>query len=124
NLNTNRKLADRFNEEVILKPESERKRTAEVYLIKGAAGSGKSILLREIAWKCRSQKIGTFIWIKDIPKIEISVLRELYEKTKERIFLFWDDAAINTVKINQTVRQASNDNIPITIVTAERFSDW
>lgn len=123
-LNTDRKLADKINEEVIKKPESERRRTVELYLIKGAAGSGKSVILREIAWKCRAQGIGTFIWIKDIPKIDITVLKELHEKTKERIFIFWDDAAINSIKISQAIKQLSNDNIPVTILTAERFSDW
>ena len=123
-LNANRQISTKINDEIIKKPESERKRTAELYLIKGAAGSGKSIVLREIAWKCRSQGIGTFLWIKNLPTIDISSLKELHEKTKERLFLFWDDAAINSTKIQQTIRQASNDGIPITIITAERFSDW
>ena len=50
--------------------------------------------------------------------------RELYTLCKERIFLFIDDAADHVGIIKSTIDKCRRHEIPITILTAERYNEW
>lgn len=123
-LSIDRSISTRIKQNLIERPEAERKTKAELYVIKGEAGSGKTVLLRQIAWSSKGLGIGIFIWVKPGSTVDHDVITEIYRKTKERIFLIWDDAARNAKEIIRCFTSAKRDHLPVTILTSERFSEW
>lgn len=124
NLAISRRLGNEIFEKVIEGAEANKKRSTELIVIKGEAGSGKTILLRQIAWKSRNTKLGIFLWVKQNSSIDVYIIEEIIEKTKERVFIFWDDASTNIADIYRFLVKAQKKNLPITIFTAERYNEW
>lgn len=120
----NRNLENRLFSDVIERPEIERESITDFYLIKGEAGSGKSVLLRQLAWKAAFTASGISIWIKDSCSANIEALEELYEKSSERIFVFWDNAGRNSIEINRFLKKISTKNVKLTLITTERYNEW
>ncbi|MGL5219707.1 MAG: SIR2 family protein [Plesiomonas shigelloides] len=109
---------------VIMKPDAERKLKTEFYVVKGEAGSGKSVLLRQLAWETMQSKIGVSIWVNSGRPLDIDLIEELSSKSGERLFIFWDDAANNAIEINRFVSKAVRRDMKITIISAERYNEW
>jgi len=123
-LSIERSISKRIRKNVIEKPEAERKSKVELYIIKGEAGSGKTVLLRQIAWNSKNLGIGIFIWVKSGSPVDLDVISEINRNTKERIFLIWDDAARNSHEISICFSRAKRKALPITILSSERFNEW
>lgn len=121
NLDVNRSIKDGIISEVFLIDEEPGQR---LYVIKGHAGSGKSVLLKRLAWEA-SVSFGMFcIFLKPNSHISYEPLYELYSFVKRRIFLFIDQASKNLSSIERVLDKAQKDNIPITILTSERINVW
>lgn len=110
--------------DILEKPDSEREYNSELFCIKGEAGSGKTILLRQLAWEARTSSIGVTLWVKDALSINVDALLDLCENTNERLFLFWDNAALNSIEINRIFNKLIKSNASVTIITSERFNEW
>lgn len=119
-----RSLQKLIFDSVIMKPDSERKFKTEFYIIKGEAGSGKSVLLRQLAWECMQSKIGVSIWAKYGRPLDIDLLEELSAKSGERLFVFWDNAANNAIEMNRFVSKAMKRELKVTVISAERYNEW
>ena len=124
NLAISRRLENEIFEKIIEGAEANKKSNTELIVIKGEAGSGKTILLRQIAWRSRNTKLGIFLWIKQNSSIDVYIIEEIIEKTKERVFIFWDDTSTNVADIYRFLGKAQKKNLPITIFTAERYNEW
>lgn len=109
---------------VIIKPTAERKLKTEFYVVKGEAGSGKTVLLRQLAWETMQSKIGISIWVNYGRPVDIDLLEELSSKSGERLFIFWDDAANNAIEINRFVSKAIKRDLKVTIISVERYNEW
>lgn len=119
-----RTLQSTIVESVILKPDSEREFKTEFYVIKGEAGSGKTVLLRQIAWETMQSRIGIPIWANFGKTLDFELIEELSKKSEERLFVFWDDAANNSIEINRFVSKAIRADLKVTIISAERYNEW
>ncbi|WP_407558117.1 P-loop NTPase [Vibrio parahaemolyticus] len=119
-----RSLFEELIREIIERPDSERGYNTELFCLKGEAGCGKTILLRQLAWEARASSVGVTLWVKDIPFIDVDALVELCENTNERLFIFWDNAAINSIEIYRTFNKLLKFNVKVTIITAERHNEW
>ncbi len=119
-----RTLLDRFLEEIILKPETERSDITELILLKGEAGSGKTVFLRQVAWEMRVMDFGCALWVNNGDNLTVEIIKEIIEKTNERIFIFWDDASLHANKMAALINSAVKSELKITIITAERYNEW
>lgn len=119
-----RELTNEILEGALLIPDVERLMSPDFFVIKGEAGSGKSILLRQLAWRVAHESVGIALWVKADGAGDLPLIEELISKSSERIFLFWDDAATNVIEISRFVLKSRRRNPRITIVTAERYNEW
>lgn len=124
NLSIKRGIFQELVKDILERPDSEREHNTELFCIKGEAGSGKTILLRQLAWETRNSSIGITLWVKDIATVDIEALVDLCENTKERLFIFWDNAAINNIEMYRAFNRLMSLKSPISIITAERFNEW
>ncbi|MFZ3156050.1 MAG: SIR2 family protein [Smithella sp.] len=124
NLDAKRSITDRIMSEVILATEEDKRGSVEFYLIKGHAGSGKTVILRRLAWDAAIEFNRICIALKRASFPEYESILELYRLCKERIFLFIDPINEYLDVTERFIYRARQDRIPLTIIGAERHNEW
>lgn len=123
-LDVKRSLSDSIMSEVLLIDEEERRERQEFYLIKGHAGSGKTIILSRIAWEASTLFNKLCLVLKPSSYPEYEPLCELQRLCNERIFLFVDPVVEHMDIIEHFISRARKDKLPLTILGAERQNEW
>ncbi|XHR93863.1 SIR2 family protein [Mucilaginibacter sp. UC70_90] len=119
-----RHIKDTILSEVIIPEEQERRSNQDLYVIKGSAGSGKTVLLKRIAWDAAIIFNKLCIYLKPDVPIRYESIEELYVLCKERIFLFIDSPSDRIDDIRYVIKRAVQAKVLLTIVTAERINVW
>lgn len=117
-----RSLENRILTDLVLEDTYQEEKKSFVFLIKGFAGSGKSVLLRRIAWETAVELEKLVLYIKPGQALRFDPVLELYNYVKERIYLFVDNAVDNQQSIVELINKANKEGVPVTIITAERIS--
>lgn len=123
-LDVKRSMSDGIISEVFLATEEERSERQEFYLIKGHAGSGKSVLLKRIAWDTSVDYEKLCLSLRPSAHPEYEPLSELWRLCQERIFLFIDPVTEYMDTIENFMIRARQDKFPLTIIGAERHHEW
>ena len=123
-LDLRRSLTDSLLLDVALADESERPAKVELYVIKGEAGAGKSVLLRRLAWETAIEADLLSLYARGVRDLKWEPLQELAALAKQRIFLFVDDVSQQPAAIDRLVTQARRLDIPLTIIGTESYSLW
>jgi len=125
NLDVERTLKDSILSEVFLEDYySNDKEGQFLFLIKGFAGSGKSVLLKRIAWDAGVSFDKLCIVYKPNTVIRYDNISELYNYTKSRIYIFLDSILSKEDEIIYLFDKAKKDKIPLTIIGTERINVW
>lgn len=119
-----RNLQKDLLEAVIERPDAERNGNTDFYVIKGEAGAGKTVLLRQLAWEAKDSSVGIVLWVREGCTVDFELVEELISKSNERVFLFWDNAAVNTIEINRFLQKSQRNDARVTVITAERYNEW
>ncbi len=119
-----RNIKDSILSEVFLIDEIDRTGMQELYLIKGNAGSGKTVLLHRLAWDAAVVFEKLCLFFKSDVTIEYDRIAELYLLVQERIYLFIDNVTQRCEDIEYILSKAKKDNLPVTIISAERLNIW
>lgn len=93
-------------------------------LVKGHAGSGKSLLLRRIAWEAAKDYDCLCLYIKKEGQINPAAIQEIISRCGERIYMFIDNIVDRVYDIEKLVNSLGNDGKHLTIIGAERFNEW
>ena len=96
----------------------------EIILIKGHAGSGKSVLLRRIAWDASHNYNAVALMLQPQGSLVPNAIRELLGAIDDRLYLFIDDAADRAREITTLVREIGNEGKRLTLLMAERSNEW
>jgi tetratricopeptide (TPR) repeat protein/cold shock CspA family protein len=123
-LDVRRSLTDDIISEVFLVSEEEKNENAQFYLIKGHAGSGKSVIMKRLAWDAAVSFGKICLSLKSSSNLEYEPLLELSRMCKERIYLFIDPVSDFVDLIGDIIKRARKDKVQITIIGAERFNEW
>lgn len=81
-----RTLADTIISEVVLLEEVERNTIVDFFLIKGHAGSGKTITLKRIAWDSAIEYNRIVLYWDSSNKIDVNAVFEICERATDRVF--------------------------------------
>ncbi|MCB1742746.1 MAG: hypothetical protein KDK91_20390, partial [Gammaproteobacteria bacterium] len=96
----------------------------QTYLVKGHAGSGKSIALRRAAWNSAVKHDAFVFWLKQGAELRFDLVRELYNLTNERIYIFVEDVIPRLRGLQAFSNAANNEAIPVTLIIAARTNEW
>jgi hypothetical protein len=122
NLDVQRRLTDDILIEAVLdKPAAPK---PQIFLIKGHAGSGKSVTLRRIAWNASTEHGAFVFWLREGGFLRSDLIRELYVLTGERVFVFVEDAIPHLEDISTLLRVATKDQLPVTLIIGARSNEW
>ena len=94
-------------------------------LVKGHAGSGKSVVLKRVAWELcgPGSDALTFFNDKTLGGVK-EVLDELCKATNQRVFILIDDALFDPANLNECLLHAKKRGLPITFIAAARGNEW
>jgi len=122
-LDVNRAITDRLLENHFILSDSE-DRGLEFIVLKGHAGSGKSILLRRLAWEAANTWDCLCLYVRDGASIDTAAIDEIMASTNKRLFLFVDDLGTRTGEIVLLLSKLGSKRARATIVGAERTNEW
>jgi len=108
-LDVPRKLAEVMVSELIFPDEGERRESVELFVLKGFAGSGKSVLLKRLAWEAANTYDKLCLFVKQNSFIDFEPIFELYRLSQQRIFLFVDPISEYTEIVEEIIRRARKE---------------
>lgn len=123
-LDVHRELTEEMILEVVLASDIDRPTAADFYVIKAEAGAGKSVSLRRLAWDAAKEVDAICFYLRTGGKLDYDSVAEIYRLARKRIFLFVDNAADHVIELERLLLRARRDNLPITIIAAERINEW
>ncbi|MGA9047543.1 MAG: SIR2 family protein [Dehalococcoidia bacterium] len=124
NLDVRRGIVDTILSDVILSENSSSKFSCGLYLLKGHAGSGKSVLLRRIAFEAATSFGKLCLFKKQLGHLRFEPIAELAQATKEHIFLFVDKISENVSEIQNIITRCRTNKLSLTIIATERPNEW
>ncbi|MCZ0939396.1 MAG: SIR2 family protein [Caldilineaceae bacterium] len=104
--------------------EEEDRRPAELFMLKGPGGNGKTVSLKRIAWEAGVTHNRLVLYVTGPDGLNIEPLTEIHRLTKERIFLFVDRVALVRNELYDLLRAARTRSVPLTVIGAERDNEW
>ena len=119
-----RDLEDTILSDTILLDDVDRPSFCEIYLIKGHAGSGKTIIMKRVAWDAMAEYEKLCLFCDSSEEIDSAAIFEILDKTSERLFLFIDKATDHLADIKHLVRTARQNKYRLTIFIASRTNEW
>ncbi len=123
NLEARRSFSDSVLVDAILLAE-ENRRMAELFMLKGPAGNGKTVSLKRIAWEAGVTYDQVALYPTSPAGLRIEPLAEIYRLTGKRIFLFIDRVALVRHELRDLLQAARSRSIPLSVIGAERDNEW
>ncbi len=99
NLDINRKIKDGILWETVMDDSQHESEKQFFYLLKGNAGSGKSVLLKRLAFDAATTVDKFCIFLKEDAPIKVQQFIELFNYVKDRIYLFIDNVSLREDEI-------------------------
>ena len=93
-------------------------------LVKGHAGSGKTMLLRRIAWDTAKEYNCLCLYLREHGRIKVGPLKEIIDKCDKEIFLFIESVADRIGEIEYVANTIGDQGKHLTIICTERFNEW
>jgi len=121
-LDVHRKVEENLLYKIVL--ESENPPGPLLIMLRGTAGSGKTIALKRTAYEAATTSNALVLWHEESGALHIDALLELYDLCKRTIYLFVDQVALHVEKLHSLLKAAQTHRIPLVVVGAERDSDW
>jgi tetratricopeptide (TPR) repeat protein len=123
-LDVRRTLGDSILADHVLKDPEQLQDGLELILVKAHAGSGKSVLLKRIAWEAAKvyERIALFLRPQGI--VNVSALKEIITNCQQRVYLFIDNAAERMREIQAIAKNIGPEGRLLTLVLAERTNEW
>ena len=123
NLDVYRSFSDSVLVDAILLSDQNR-RVAELFMLKGPGGNGKSVSLKRIAWEAGVTYDKLVLYTDSPAGLQIEPLAEIYRLTNERIFLFVDHVALVRNELYELLQASRDLSVPLSIIGAERDNEW
>ena len=122
-MDVRRNVTDSILATIFLRAENEQT-GADLYLLRSAAGTGKSIVLKRLAWEAATQFDCLVLFHRANGSLRASALEELVSYVGKRIFLVVDRAAYYVDELSRLFDECKAKALPVTIITAERDNEW
>jgi SIR2-like domain len=110
-----------ITEQIIPTPPAER---ASVVVLKGHAGSGKTVTLRRVAWEAATRHGRLCFFVTRNSTIDIQRFEEIFSLTNLPIYLFVDDVSEHRYEVLELIEVVRRTRAVVRIVCAESFTLW
>lgn len=93
-------------------------------LLRGYAGSGKTVAMKRLAWEISHEHQGVVIHLSGLSDLNPGAISELIQLTKKRLFVCIDDVSINYSNLRNCVQSLGGDAGNVTFIGGTRSNDW
>ena len=121
-LDVKRRITDDLLIEAVLEKTNDR--SPRLFLLKGYAGSGKSVTLRHFAWNAALEHKAFVFWLREGGVLRPELIRELYELTEEGPIVVIQDAIPHLHSIQALLKSSKKEGFPVTLVIGARSNEW
>lgn len=121
-LDVRRIVEDQVLTDLVLEDKFQKENDSFLFLLKGFAGSGKTVLLKRLAWECSMEFDRCCIYIKPDSALRSKPILELYTYVRERIYIFIDNLLDNEKQLIDLIKKAEREGIPLSIISTERIN--
>ncbi|CNK21931.1 Uncharacterised protein [Yersinia enterocolitica] len=94
------------------------------YLIKGYAGSGKSVVLKRFSWEAAISYNANVFYLCKGSILDNELIFELVDLIKDRVYIVIDNALEYGSKLRSLVLDLKKKQVPVTIVSSARTNEW
>lgn len=102
----------------------DRKKSPNIFLVKGHAGAGITVTLRRFAWDAAKDFGARVLFLKEGGVLRSSLVAEIGELAQERIIIVIDDALKHLADIYKLYKEATAKQLELQIVIAARTNEW
>ena len=88
-LDVRRAVGDTLLVDAVLSEETPERSAAELFVVKGAAGNGKTTILKRCAWDAANEYGALVLYLRDTGALRREPIKELYQNTRRRLFVLW-----------------------------------
>ncbi|WP_187335781.1 SIR2 family NAD-dependent protein deacylase [Novosphingopyxis iocasae] len=104
--------------------ENEKPTGPKLIMLRGAAGAGKTIALKRTAFEAATASGAITLWLVEGGALHFDVLAELYELTRQPIYMFVDQIGFRVPQVLSFLKSARARSLPVIVIGAERDADW
>ena len=122
NLDVKRRISDEVIMEAVMTEDPHRRSRA--FLVKGHAGSGKSVLLHRVAWESARDFDALIFYLREGGVLRPDIVAEIAQLTETPLLVVLDGAIPHLADIQQLIRLADHDRLPITLLLGARTNEW
>ena len=123
NLDAKRSFTDSVLVDAVLVSD-EGSRPADLFMLKGPAGNGKSVALKRIAWEAAANYEQLVIYANNAAALRIEPIEEIHRLTGKRILLCVDHVALHRIELVDLLRSARSKDVELSIIGTERDNEW
>jgi len=123
-LDAKRRVVDTVLVDTVLSEETTTRKDVELFVLKGAAGNGKTTVLKRIAWDAATSFGALVLYVQENGAMVADRVSELYVLTGKRIFICVDRAALRAGEIARFIKSLTAARVKATVITAERDNEW
>lgn len=96
----------------------------QLIVLKGHAGSGKSVALRRIAWDAAKRLSKLVVYVPASGYINTQAIQELLALAKEPLFLVIEDLTLISSSVMDLMNAARRERSPLVVIGGARPSEW
>jgi cold shock CspA family protein len=98
--------------------------TPQLFIVKGHAGGGKSVVLRRTAWDAAHRFDRLVFRVQGGSALDRDMFEEIVSLTNQTIYLFIDDVADDAEQTLAFYNYAVRRRWPIVVIAAVRINEW
>lgn len=119
-----RRVSDTLLEDAILASHRTHLDRPFLYVLKGYAGSGKTVTLKRFAWEATSDYDATVFYLGPGTVLRVAQIRELVQLIKSRVIIVLDDLLLHSEELREALTEFKRARLPVTFVGAVRTNEW
>ncbi|MBO3657814.1 SIR2 family NAD-dependent protein deacylase [Acinetobacter haemolyticus] len=123
NLDFDRSILETLIEDIFVNSEISNK-IFNFYLIKGYAGSGKTVLLKRLAWTGVHAKNKPCFYLQDGAELNVNFVINIAKLIKETIYIFVDDILYLQSEIQKISDFSRKNSTKIFVIGTARTNEW
>lgn len=95
-----------------------------MFVLEGAAGSGKTIALRRAAFDAATALDQFVLWLKPDGILRAEIIEELWTLSGLRLMIFVDHVSLHSEELERALHTLKRKNVQVTVVLSEREAEW
>ncbi|WP_112312952.1 P-loop NTPase [Pseudogemmobacter bohemicus] len=95
-----------------------------MFVLEGAAGSGKTIALRRAAFDAATALDQFVLWLKPNGILRAEIIEELWSLSGLRLFIFVDHVSLHAEELERALQSLKRKNVQVTVIVSEREAEW